>query len=985
MKIEPRSTHRDLTTYVVLAAIGLLLALTPFVLTAQGTQPPQAAKPTQAAPAVPATKPAATPQAAPATPAAPTKAPLSPVDQLLQQETYAAPPPELAEAVLAPRHLNIALSSPSPDKKWFLNEIGDGPVPMATFSKPFHELGGVFIDFKANRARPLTIRNNVGIQLISAADGSKKQIEIMAPPAPGAKKPATPPPAYRVSNATWSPDGKTIAFFVHTDDATHIWVADVANGKSRQMTTRPVLATLVSSIEFTSNGRQIATVLVPDNRPPMPQAPQAPAGPQVKLSEDTERNRLRTFPSLMSTEYELRLLEWHVTGQLALIDVQAGPVDPKARAAKGAPVKGVTKIGQPSMIRSLAASPDGKYVRVTRATKPFSYIVPVSNFGSIEEIWDGDGKALAKLTDRPLNEGTQDDTAPDPAAGGGRGGAQAEQGKREIAWRADGQGLTYLEQEPAPAGETPAGGGRAAGGGRVGGGRAAAAGGDQASGAGRGQAPQRKDRLYQWLPPFEEKGAKVIFENNTRMTNHRFTPDMQTVFWRETSGQNTVEYAVSLNAPTQKYTLVRFRTDDQAASPGSIVMQRGGGGGGRGGGAPAGGGRGGGGGAGGGIVLLSADGSSVFYQGTINDKNPEQVGPKSFIKKVAIKTGDSKAIYEGDNNGVYESVVTPIDLDAGTFIVERQSPTQVPQYFLVEGSNRKQLTENKDLFPDLTAAPELRIPVERADGFKFKVTVMLPPGYKEGTKLPALFWFYPREFANQEAFDQPDRTFNKNTFTNYNARSMQFLVRQGYAVVVDSPALPIVGPVGQQNNNYVNDLRNDLAAVIDELDRRAIIDRTRLAIGGHSYGAFTTVNAMVHTPFFKAGIAGDGAYNRTLTPIGFQSERRDLWEAPNVYLGMSPFLSANNLTGALLMYHGLGDQNVGTDPDNSIRLFHALNGLGKPVAMYLYPLEDHGPASRETLLDLWARWAAWLDKYVKNPQKVEKKTVPATSSGPGGN
>jgi dipeptidyl aminopeptidase/acylaminoacyl peptidase len=171
----------------------------------------------------------------------------------------------------------------------------------------------------------------------------------------------------------------------------------------------------------------------------------------------------------------------------------------------------------------------------------------------------------------------------------------------------------------------------------------------------------------------------------------------------------------------------------------------------------------------------------------------------------------------------------------------------------------------------------------------------------------------------------------------------------------------------------VHDLRNNLAAVIDVLDQRKLADRHRLAIGGHSYGAFSTVNAMVHTPFFKAGIAGDGAYNRTLTPIGFQTERRDLWEAPNVYLSMSPFLYANNLTGALLMYHGLGDQNVGTDPTNSIRLYHALNGLGKTTALYLYPLEDHGPAARETLLDLWARWAAWLDKYVKNPRSEDRR------------
>ena len=225
------------------------------------------------------------------------------------------------------------------------------------------------------------------------------------------------------------------------------------------------------------------------------------------------------------------------------------------------------------------------------------------------------------------------------------------------------------------------------------------------------------------------------------------------------------------------------------------------------------------------------------------------------------------------------------------------------QNFLAEGSKRIQLTNNRDYTPDITKARIERLVVERPDGFKFRVTVNLPQEYQPGTRLPALFWFYPREYQDQESYDRPDRTFNRNEFPAFGVRSMEYFVRLGYAVV--EPDSPIVGPQGQMNNNYVHDLRTNLAAVIDELDRRALVDRTRLAIGGHSYGAFSAVNAMVHTPFFKAGIAGDGAYNRTLTPIGFQSERRDLWEAPHVYLNMSPFLYANNLTGALLMYHGL--------------------------------------------------------------------------------
>jgi dipeptidyl aminopeptidase/acylaminoacyl peptidase len=820
---------------------------------------------------------------------------------------------------------------------------------MKTFAKPFHDLGGLFVDYKANRARPLTVRNNIGIQLVSASDGTTKTIQL--------------PAGARVSNATWSPDSKSVAFFVHGEDATHIWMADAATGVSRQVTKTPVLATLFTSFEFTTDGR-LGYVQIPDGRSPMPQPPVTPPGPSVKLALDTDKNRLRTFPSLMSTPYEEQLLEWHTTGQLVLLD-----------PAKGA----AKKIGQPAMISGISPSPDGKYLRVTRMLKPFSYDVPLSNFGSIEEIWDENGKPLAKVSDRPLNLGVQDPNQPldpDPTAqpgfGRGRGGNQT--GKREVAWRTDGQGLTYVEQEPGPAN---------GGSGSAGRGRGNRSGGadpnvdDQASAQGTGRqgaAPQRKDRVYHWLPPFDAASQKVIYENPTRIAGHRYSPDMQILFFSERVGQNQVETAVYLSDTTKKYTLARYRFDDIYANPGTLVSTRGVGGGGRGAGAAAatpGGGRGGA--AASGPVMLSADGSAVFFQGTLYDRNPNQVGPKSFIDRVAIKSGEKTRIYESDNNNVSERVSTVIDPDAKRYIVQRESPADVPQNYLLDSGRRVQLTKNVDPHPDLTRAHVERFVVERPDGFKFRVKVTLPATWTPGQRLPTLFWFYPREFSTQDEYDRPDRTSNRNAFMNFNARSMEYLVRLGYAVV--DPDTPIVGPQGEMNNNYVNDLRNDLAATIDELDRRGIADRQKLAIGGHSYGAFSTVNAMVHTPFFKAGIAGDGAYNRTLTPIGFQNERRDLWEAPNVYLSMSPFLYANNLTGALLMYHNLGDQNVGTDPTNSMRLYHALNGLGKQTALYLYPLEDHGPVAKETLLDLWARWGAWLDKFVKNPQKPDARKM----------
>ena len=878
-------------------------------------------------------------------------------DKVLNYEGYVMPPPELASAVLAPRGLNVTLTNLSPDKKWFLEEINDGPVPMAIFGKPFDELGGVFIDYRANRLRSVTLRNTVGIQVIAAADGTKK--------------PLATPPGLRVTGARWTPDSTGVVYMTLGDEATHVWITDVATNKPRQITKTPVLATFVTTFEFVNAGKQIALVVPPDGRSARPLAPVMPAGPEIRISEDHDRNRLRTFPSLMTTPYDYKLLEWHATSQLAVIDVATSAM---------------TKFGQPAMITAFDMSPDGKYARVTRMTKPFSYLVPVSSFGSIQEVWDAAGTALAKISSRDLDLGVQanvadppdpgDPQAPQAGGGGGRGNAADQNGKRELTWRPDGQGFTYLEQEPAPPGAANGAGanGRGAGG-RFGGAQAAP------------QGPPRKDRLMQWLAPFSDSSAKLLYENPTRMTGVRFSPDGQLIFFSE----NNAMVAVYLADPAQKHVLTppsgAARGDatpnpaqNAAASPaagrgrggndnGTLVGASGtvggggrgaGGGGGRGGAAPV-----------GGPVLLSADGQAVFFQGQVNDRNPQQVGPKTFIDRVVIKTGERTRIFESDNTGVWERVSSVLDSDAKKLILTKENPTSPPQQYLVENGARRQLTNNEDMAADLSQMIVQRFTVARPDGFSFRTTVYLPHDYQAGTRLPGFFWFYPREYSTQEEYDQPNSTFNKNAFQQFTSLSKQYLTRLGYAVIENDA--PIVGAQGQMNNNYVNDLRNDLSATIDELDRRGLVDRQRLAIGGHSYGAFSTVNAMVNTPFFKAGIAGDGAYNRTLTPLGFQNERRDLWEAPSVYLDMSPFLKANQLSGALLMYHGMHDQNVGTDPINSLRLFHALNGLGKTVALYRYPDEDHGPAARETLLDLWARWAAWLDKYVKNPQPVVVK------------
>jgi dipeptidyl aminopeptidase/acylaminoacyl peptidase len=726
-----------------------------------------------------------------------------------------------------------------------------------------------------------------------------------------------------VSGAQWSPDGTKVAFFAHLDDRTHIYVADASNGRSRQLTRRPVLATAVMGFEWTGDSRHIATVLIPEDRGGMPAEPAVPTGPEIKITNEGH-NHLRTYQSLIGTPWEKELVNYHITGQLALIQVDN---------------RRVTEIGEPTMIQSMDFSPDGMYARVTRVTGDFYYVVPVRQVDTAEELWDRQGNVLATLSEDEETLGVQ----------GGNDDEDDEPEPRDMGWSPDGVGLTYLLQDPAPDST-----------------EAEPEEEEEEEGRGRNG---RMDKVIKWVPPFGEDDKTVLYEQRTRMSWHRFDPHMGILFADEGRGGNAKVFAVFLDDPEEKHVIYEHDSDDFYENPGSLMTVRGGGGGG---GFRGFFGRGGGGGPGGSgaKVQMSADGSSVFLQGTQYDEDPMEVAPMAFIDRVDIRTAEKTRIYEGDNDGAYESVLTPIDLDAGRFVVSRESPTDVAQWYLKEGDALTQITDNQNYAPDLANAERHTFMIRRSDGFEYRVMVTLPESFRPGNPLPAMFWFYPREYTSQENYLESLRRYNKNTFPRFGTRSIEYLIRLGYVVV--QPDLPIVGTeMNNRNDNYVRDLRNGLAAVIDTVAARGWVDRDRLGIGGHSYGAFGTANAMINTPFFKAGIAGDGNYNRTLTPLSFQSERRIFWDAPHVYTDMSPFFRADDLTGALLMYHGLFDQNVGTFPIHSPRMFHALNGLGKNASMYLYPWEDHGPAAKETLLDLWARWAAWLDKWVMNAEPAE--------------
>jgi dipeptidyl aminopeptidase/acylaminoacyl peptidase len=502
--------------------------------------------------------------------------------------------------------------------------------------------------------------------------------------------------------------------------------------------------------------------------------------------------------------------------------------------------------------------------------------------------------------------------------------------------------------------------------------------------------------VMEWLPPFDSTTAssKLLYETDAKVSSVAFSDNGRVIFVSQTGTNVPTEVAVYLDEANKVYPVIAARAGRGAAAAG-----RGAGAGGRGG-------AGGAGGAGANasslmmkqgnhgeqVVLMSTDGKYVYVQSgaaaggrggaatPVDTAAANAPTPKASIDRIEIKTGTRDKLYETTSD-VPETIATPLDDDMAHLLVTRESPKIVPQSFIVDTKSKeaKQITNNVDVMPQMAGLIKKTVYATRADGHHFKINVTLPADWKPGTRLPALFWFYPAEFDNQEAYDRPARgaagAATANRFPTYAPRSIAFMTFAGYAVI--EPDTPIFAQNGQlPNDHYVDDIRDDLYATIQALDTLGLVDRNRLAIGGHSYGAFSTANAMVHTPYFKAGIAGDGDYNRTLTPTGFQNERRDLWQGKETYLNMSPFLYADHLNGALLMYHSLEDQNVGTAPINSIRMFHALQSLGKTTALYMYPYEDHGPVAKETVLDQWARWTAWLDKYVKNANQPAKALTP---------
>lgn len=354
------------------------------------------------------------------------------------------------------------------------------------------------------------------------------------------------------------------------------------------------------------------------------------------------------------------------------------------------------------------------------------------------------------------------------------------------------------------------------------------------------------------------------------------------------------------------------------------------------------------------VVRTTPDGRAIWRRGD----GYRAGGQRPFLDRCPLDGTRATRVFESPADAL-EDPVALLAADASRFVTLRQRSTEPPNYFLRAGKAKpRALTAFTNPAEALSKAQRIPFEFTRADGVKLHAEAVLPPDWRSGTRLPTVFWIYPNDYRSAAAASES--RLSPNRFPSQSPLNPEVLVTQGYAVV--RPDLAIVGT----NDRYVEELRLSAQAAVDACVERGFADRERIAVGGHSYGAFSTVNCLAHTKLFRAGLASDGAYNRSLTPFTFQAETRNLWEAKDTYLQMSPFLYANQIESPLLLVHNQDDTNVGTAPMQSDRLFEAMNGLGKTVQLVQYPYEDHSPAARETVLDYWARALEWFDRYVKN-------------------
>jgi dipeptidyl aminopeptidase/acylaminoacyl peptidase len=560
-----------------------------------------------------------------------------------------------------------------------------------------------------------------------------------------------------------------------------------------------------------------------------------------------------------------------------------------------------TPIGKPAVFETVAAAPNGQYVLVSRIEKPYSHLVPKNGFPQRVEIWTLGGEVAKTIATLPSREGV-------PING-------VETGPRAYRWRADQPAmLTWAE---------------------------ALDGGDA-----RAKVPFR-DKVMALNAPFTGQPVEIA-KTEWRYASLAYT-DKGLGLLTENDRVTRRTRTWLLEGTAQPRQVWERKQDAAYDDPGSPIQR----------------------GAGTRSVpqaerrrttsaAVVQNGDSIYLWG--DGATPD--GDRPFVDRLNVKTLKTDRLFRSGGEAL-ESFVAPLNDEMTKILTRYESQKDVPNYYVRDlvANTRQPITHYADPQPQAREILRQFVTYKRADGVTLSGTLYLPPGYKQGQKLPLVMWAYPREFGDADTASQV--TGSPNQFTLLRGYSHMYLLLSGYAVF-DNPTMPIVGPGETANDTYVEQLVASAEAAVNKVVELGVTDRDHIGVGGHSYGGFMTANLLAHTRLFRAGFAESGAYNRSLTPFGFQNERRTFWEVPDLYAKMSPFWYADKIKDPILLMHGEADDNTGTYPINSERLYAAIKGLGGTARLVMLPNEAHGYAARETLLHVLAERLNWFDKYVKN-------------------
>jgi len=451
-----------------------------------------------------------------------------------------------------------------------------------------------------------------------------------------------------------------------------------------------------------------------------------------------------------------------------------------------------------------------------------------------------------------------------------------------------------------------------------------------------------RDEVFQLDAPFKKEGKSLIKTVNRayRIEWGNSSVAIARDYWW--NNRNTKTYVFNPSDVSQKPVTIEDRNyQDKYSDPGSFVKERNE--------------------MGQSVLALVKGNAFLIGEGYTKD------GQFPFVDQIDLNKNKTKRIYQSKYTDKIEDL-RKFKPKENSLLVRIESATEYPNYFIkdIKKGKKTQITDFENPFLSIQNVHKEVIKYKREDGLELSGTLYLPVGYdmKKKEKMPMILWAYPAEFKDKSSASQSTKNPNEFTYPYYG--SMIYWVTRGY-VVLDDASFPIVGEGDNEpNDTFREQLVSNAKAAIDAVDKLGYIDRNKVAVGGHSYGAFMVANLLSHSNLFAAGIARSGAYNRTLTPFGFQSEQRNFWEAQEVYNRMSPFMHADKMNQPLLLVHGEADNNSGTYPMQSERYFNALKGLGATVRLVILPKESHGYQSKESVLHLLWEQEQWLDKHVKN-------------------